>query len=160
MLIIKAVRCGIIALFVFFPLHLIAQTFAGETCFIDYFGVVARLNGDSVCYYSLKKRTYNLKLNEVTFEGGVEALRETIYAHLKYEHEDNIRLIVFILFDRKLNIDEVRLCELVPNHVQISSLHKRNGYYKDYIQSIRKTKNKWKTKERGRQVAMFGIHVR
>ena len=77
-------------------------------------------------YYSLKKRTYKLKLNEVAFEGGLDALRETIYAHLKYEHEDNIRIIVFILFDRKLHIDEVRLCELVPNHVHISSHRMRS----------------------------------
>ncbi len=154
------VRSVIIALLILSPLHLIAQSLAGETCFRDNFGVVARLNGDSVSYYSLKKRIYNLKLNEVTFEGGIDALHETIYAHLKYEHEDNIRLIVFILFDRKLNIDEVRLCELVPNHAHISSRLIKHGYYKDYIRSIRKTKNKWKTKGRGHQIAMFGIHVR
>ena len=114
-------RCAIIALFMLSPLHLIAQSLTGETCFRDCYGAVARVKGDSVNYYSLKKRTYKLKLNEVAFEGGLDALRETIYAHLKYEHEDNIRIIVFILFDRMLHIDEVRLCELVPNHVHISS---------------------------------------
>lgn len=153
-------RCAIIALFMLSPLHLIAQSLTGETCFRDCYGAVARVKGDSVNYYSLKKRTYKLKLNEVAFEGGLDALRETIYAHLKYEHEENIRIIVFILFDRKLHIDEVRLCELVPNHVHISSHRMSCGYYKDYLRSIRKTKNKWKTKEKGRQVAMFGIHVR
>lgn len=138
MSIISKVRCVIIALFMLSPLHLIAQSLTGETCFRDCYGAVARLKGDSVNYYSLKKRTYKLKLNEVAFEGGLDALRETIYAHLKYEHEDNIRIIVFILFDRKLHIDEVRLCELVPNHVHISSHRMRSGYYKDYLRSIRK----------------------
>ncbi len=83
-------RCAIIALFMLSPLHLIAQSLTGETCFRDCYGAVARLKGDSVNYYSLKKRTYKLKLNEVAFEGGLDALRETIYAHLKYEHEDRV----------------------------------------------------------------------
>ena len=100
----------------FFPLNLFAQICARESCFKDRFGVVARLKGDSVDYYSLNKHTYRLKVNEVAFDGGFDVLRTTIYAHLKYEHEENIRIIVFILFDKKLNIDEVRLCELVPNH--------------------------------------------
>lgn len=143
----------------FFPLNLFAQICARESCFKDRFGVLARLKGDSVDYYSLNKHTYRLKVNELAFDGGFDVLRTTIYAHLKYEHEENIRIIVFILFDKKLNIDEVRLCELVPNHAPQKGQQMDKAYYKDYIHSIRKTKKKWKSIEKGRQVAMFGIHV-
>ena len=41
-------RCAIIALFMLSPLHLIAQSLTGETCFRDCYGAVARLKGDSV----------------------------------------------------------------------------------------------------------------
>ena len=60
-------RCAIIALFMLSPLHLIAQSLTGETCFRDCYGAVARLKGDSVNYYSLNNSSLKFEIKAKQF---------------------------------------------------------------------------------------------
>ena len=100
-----------------------------------------------------------MKANNVLYVGGIEALKKDIYANLKYEYEDNVRDLVFILFDKKLKMKEVRLCELTPKYMRLKEKCKKGNYCKDYIHSIRQTKKKWTSKEKGYHVAIFSIQI-
>lgn len=157
MSIINNIRKFIFVWFLFSQLNTLAQTNKNNTIFKDYHGIVAQLEGDSVSYYTIKKHIYKLKLNNISYVGGVDSLKKDIYTNLKYEYEDNIRTLVFIFFDTKLNIKEIRFCELTPNHFYAKKGY--TEYYKDYIRSIKKTKKKWSSKGDGCQVAMFSIHI-
>ena len=149
-------RNFIVILFLFSLFDTFAQSF-NNTMLKDYHGIVAKLDGDSVSFYTIKKRIYKLKLNNISYAGGVDSLRKDIYTNLKYEHEENIRTLVFILFDKKINIIEIRFCELTPDYFHVNEGHRT--YYNDYIRSIKKTKKKWSSKGLGYQVAMFSLHI-
>ena len=111
----------------------------------DEYGVVYMPVNDSTITYNTKKgKRYEIKLNQISFVDGENALvnylKKQYYKPRLYDDDYAYRVFFFILFDSKLKIKEVRCCVLPFS--QYTETQKRR--IKLYTKGLKKTKNKWK----------------
>ena len=135
-----------------------APSFAQDSVkYYDEYGLVAEVSGDmkTAVFHSLKGKTYKVKLRRVEYDGGMDSLTTDIYSHVVVGFECNARVIAFVLFDRAMNIREIR-CSPLPNHevAVIPCLH-------EYIDAISKTGKRWKRKGKRHkyELAIFSLKI-
>lgn len=108
----------------------------------DEYGVVVQFITDSCMVYCTKDSDtlhFAMPLNMVEYEGGERKLKYEICQHvINCEDENNVPGLVFILFDDKLHIKEIRAIKIPLINIDWHKL----TY--NYLQYLRQTEGKWR----------------
>ena len=113
----------------------------------DEYGVIyIPVNDSTIVYCTKKGKKHEVKLNQISFVDGtnalVEFLKKNYYKPNPADDDYAYRVFFFILFDSRLKVKEVR-CYFPPLHQCTESQKKR---IKQYTKGIQVIKDRWKRK--------------
>lgn len=121
----------------------------------EYGSIYIPINDSTIIYNTKKGEKYEVKLDQVSFLYGknalVDYLKKRYYKPDPGDDDYTYRAFFFILFDSKLKIKEVRGCVL-PLNQYTESKKKR---VKQYITGLQRTKNRWKKKSKQKWYVYF-----
>lgn len=83
----------------------------------DQYGIIIEeMSNRNIVYRTKKGEVYSIIPNGVRFKKGESCLKDFIYKQIKEDYECNIREIFIILFNKRLEIEEVRIVDVVESN--------------------------------------------
>jgi hypothetical protein len=99
------------------------------------------MDNNNAVYVTKEGNTLSVNLNDIDYKDSNDKLINDIYNNIEINHECNIKQVFFILFDKDLNIIEVRAADM------LNPAYRRCPDIKKYINSIRSTQGNWVCKK-------------
>lgn len=147
-----SILCAVLSIFAFSCKTGRVHQDASQTFISDSDGIIIEEMTDTIIvYHTRKNRKLHVLKGSVCYEGGDEQLKQDIYNNLLMDYECNVREVFCVLFDEKLNIQEIRASNLgnIKNQREI--------YLDDYIKAIKKTKGKWRKCKAGEKWYLYVV---